>query len=506
MVARVATVAFHGIDVIPVDVQVQLASGLPAFTMVGLPDKIVNESRERVRAALTALGMGLPAKRITINLSPADILKEGSHFDLPIALGLIVAAGAIPAGCLDRCLSIGELALDGRLTGITGVLPAAMYAYRCQLNLACPAANGPEATLAGAGLDVLAAASLLDLVHYFQNNLCLPKPGPIKTQDSKTNSPDIAEIHGQKMAKRAMEIAAAGGHHMLMIGPPGAGKTMLAERMPGLLPPMDAEEALEVTLIRSITGMNRDIGLITQRPFRNPHHSASLAALVGGGQRVRPGEVSLAHSGILFLDELAEFSRMTLDALRQPMESGEVVIARANAHIVYPARFQLVGAMNPCRCGMIADPTRACSRAPRCGLDYQGRISGPLYDRIDLYVEILETAPSDLSHPSPTECSTEILERVLKARYIQAERYRDLCHASGRPVRINSDASSAVIDVCGRPDRAGQALLTQASENLKLSARAYYRTLRVARSIADLENSEAVRRIHVAEALVYRRL
>ncbi|MFZ2872485.1 YifB family Mg chelatase-like AAA ATPase, partial [Zavarzinia sp.] len=386
MVVRIRTVAFEGIEVVPVEVEVALAQGLPAFSVVGLPDKAVAESRERVRAALGAIGLGLPPKRITVNLAPADLPKEGSHFDLPIALGLMAALGLVPADELESYVALGELSLDGRLNPVAGVLNAAVAAGAEDRGLICPAASGPEAAWAG-NAAVLAPDSLIALVNHFKGTQLLDTPRPRPPADGGP-VPDLRDVKGQESAKRALEIAAAGGHHLLMIGPPGSGKSMLAARLPGLLPPLEPAEALELSLVQSVAGQLAGGTITRRRPFRDPHHSASQAALIGGGQRARPGEVSLAHRGVLFLDELPEFQRGVLDALRQPIESGRAVVARANAHVTYPARFQLVAAMNPCRCGQLADAGLACARAPKCAADYQSRLSGPLLDRFDLAVEV----------------------------------------------------------------------------------------------------------------------
>jgi magnesium chelatase family protein len=380
MVARVRTVAFHGVEVIEVETQVTIASGLPAFTVVGLPNKAVAESRERVRAALASLGLALPPKRITVNLAPADVLKEGSHFDLPVALGLLVAMEALPADELGGYTALGELALDGSLTSVAGVLIAALAAAGRGSGVICPAACGGEAAWAGE-VEIVAAPSLLAVVNHFKGTQLLPPPEPHLVA-SRSAALDLADVKGQESAKRVLEIAAAGGHNLLMVGPPGSGKSMLAARLPGILTPLEPAEALEVGMIQSVADGLRHGGLSRQRPFRDPHHSASLAALVGGGPRARPGEISLAHQGVLFLDELAEFNRTALEALRQPLETGRVTIARAQGHLTYPARFQLVAAMNPCRCGHFAE--LACGRAPRCAEEYQAKLSGPLVDRIDL--------------------------------------------------------------------------------------------------------------------------
>jgi magnesium chelatase family protein len=485
MVARVATVAFQGIDTLDIDVQVQMSGGMPTFTIVGLPDKAVAESRERVRSALGAMGLALPPKRITVNLSPADVLKEGSHFDLPIALGLLVAMGVIPADEMVRYMALGELALDGAITSVAGVLPAAIAASANDRGIVCPSAAGGEAAWAD-GIEVLAPASLIALINHFKGTQVLTPPEPLLAEDDGM-APDLIDIKGQETAKRALELCAAGGHNLLMLGPPGAGKSMLAQRLPGILPLLDPREALEVSMIHSIAGMLSNGRLSRRRPFRDPHHSASLAAMVGGGTRARPGEVSLAHNGVLFLDELPEFQRPTLEALRQPVESGAVAVARANAHITYPARFQLVAAMNPCRCGHLDDPS-----------------SGPLFDRIDLHVDVPAVSPADLSLPPPAEGSAQIRERVETARQVQADRYAHL--PEDRRIRTNAQADGKLLEEVATPDEPGRKLLAEASEALRLTARGYHRVLRVARTLADLDGAADVRRIHVAEALSYRRM
>ena len=504
MVQRVSTVAFEGIEVRPVDVQVQVAPGMPAFTIVGLPDKAVSEARERVRSALIASGLALPARRITINLAPADLPKEGSHYDLPIALGLMAAIGAIPHDALAGFTVLGELGLDGSISSVAGVLPAAIGANARGEGLMCPAQCGPEAAWASPDIEIIAVSSLIQLANHFKGTQVLSRPQP-KILEMEGVALDLADIKGQESAKRALEVAAAGGHNLLMVGPPGAGKSMLASRLPSILPPLTPAELLEVSMVASVAGEIKGGALTNRRPFRAPHHSASMPALVGGGLHARPGEVSLAHNGVLFLDELPEFTPQALDSLRQPLETGEVSIARANHRVTYPARFMLVAAMNPCRCGRADEPGYTCSRKPnaRCSADYGARISGPLLDRIDLHIEVPAVTAADLILPRPAEGSREVAERVAMARARQAARYT----AIGLPhIRSNAAVSATVLEDVAKPDGSGLTLLREAADAMRLSARGYHRVLRVARTLADLDGADKVGRIHLAEALSYRAL
>ena len=464
----------------------------------------MSEARERVRAALVASGLALPARRITVNLAPADLPKEGSHYDLPIALGLMAAMGAIPADALSGFTVLGELGLDGSITAVAGVLPAAIAANGRGEGLICPSACGPEAAWASPEMEITAAACLIQLANHFRGTQVLSRPQP-KIREFEERLLDLNDIKGQESAKRALEVAAAGGHNLLMVGPPGAGKSMLAARLPGILPQLTPAELLEVSMIASVAGEIEGGALTNRRPFRAPHHFASMAALVGGGLRAQPGEASLAHHGVLFLDELPEFQPHALDSLRQPLETGEVAIARANYRVTYPARFMLVAAMNPCRCGRANDPGFACKRGPsaRCAAEYQMRLSGPLLDRIDLNIEVPAVTAADLILPPPAEGSREVAERVARARERQAARYA----AIGLPhIRTNAAAQVSILEDVARPDAAGLALLRDATDAMRLSARGYHRVLRVARTLADLDGSDKVGRVHLAEALSYRTL
>ncbi len=488
-IARVRSFAFSGIDAVPVEVQVQISNGLPAFLIVGLADKAVAEARERVRAALTAMSLALPPKRILINLAPADLQKEGSHFDLAIALGVLSAMDVLPRDEVAGYAAIGELSLDGRINPVTGVLPAALGASALSLGLVCAAQQGGEAAWGGE-IEVLAAPDLLSLVNHFRGTQVLTPPElPGLAQPGR--APDLADVKGMETAKRAIEISAAGGHSLMLIGPPGAGKSMLAARLPGLLPDLSAAEALEVSAIHSVAGLLHEGKLVMRPPFREPHHSASQAAIIGGGPRAKPGEVSLAHRGVLFLDEMPELPRQSLEALRAPIETGRTTVARAAAHVTYPARFQLVAAMNPCRCGHLGDASRECGRAPKCGEDYMSKISGPMLDRIDLCVQVQPVPAREIARAPAGECSGTVSARIASCRSRQHARQDGLCNAE------------AGVEQLELADEARD-LAEKASERLRLSARGFTRMLRVSRTIADLAGSDQVARPHVAEALSYR--
>jgi magnesium chelatase family protein len=505
MVSRIHTVSFQGIDILPIDVQVQQSHGLPNMVIVGLADKAVAESKERVRSSFHAIGLDLPPKRIVVNLAPADLQKEGSHYDLPIALGALVTMGILDAVELEHYVILGELGLDGSIAKVAGILPAAIHANSRGLGLICPADCGPEAAWAG-DLKILAAPDLIALVNHFKGTQVLVQPQPSLEPHNGgplTSHPNLKDVKGQHLAKRALEVAAAGSHNLLMMGPPGSGKSMLASRLPGILPGLTPDEALEVTMIHSVSGDLPKEGLIRQRPYRDPHHSASLPALIGGGIRCKPGEISLAHRGILFLDELPEFNRPVLESLRQPLETGSVTIARANNHVTYPSQIQLVAAMNPCRCGFFGDKTRECTRAPRCAHEYQSKISGPLMDRFDIVIDVPEVKAAELLDAPTGECSTHVSQRINRSRTFQFDRLKSL--------GINRKLSNALVDnetlekiIVLSPS--SQTLLEKVLEKFRLSGRGYHRILRVSRTIADLDQSETIESCHLSEAVGYRRI
>ena len=504
MITKVASLAFNGIDIIDVDVQVQIEPGIPKFIIVGLADKTIAESKERVRAALSSIGLSLPAKKILINLAPADLVKEGSHFDLAISAGILASMGALPADEISNYLILGELSLDGNILPVSGVLPVAMGATARGKGLICSKSNGAEAAWSG-NENILAPGNLLELVNHFKGTQSLHQPSAGLFR-SDVNYPDLKDIRGQKVAKRALEIVAAGGHNLLMFGPPGAGKSMLAARLPGIMPELSSAEILECSTIASIAG-NLENGCLTkERPFRAPHHSCTVAAMVGGGagRRVKPGEISLAHNGVLFLDELPEFNTGVIEALRQPLETKKVLISRSGAHIEYPANFQLIAAMNPCKCGYLNDPFKACSRAPSCATSYQSKISGPILDRFDLHIEVGSFeegfAYEQILSVSGEERSTCVAKRVKRAHEIQSQRYE------GYNIRLNNELDGQLLIDYAIPADEGKDILNEAAKKFRLSMRAYNRVLRVARTIADLSGSNNVRKDHIAEALSYRQM
>ncbi|WP_370931549.1 YifB family Mg chelatase-like AAA ATPase [Bartonella sp. DGB1] len=503
MMSYIKTFAFRGVEAIPIEVQTLIANGKMGISVVGLPDKVVAESKERITAAFFSIGIKLPAKKIIVNLSPADLPKEGSHYDLPIALGILRAMEKLANFPLDKYYILGELALDASIKKINGALLAASKANAEKCGLICPELCKNELTWLNAPMDIIAAPNLLLLIEHLSGNQKLPEL--ILRKDEKINinnaGLDIADVKGQRQAKRALEIAAAGSHNLLFIGPPGAGKSMLASRLPSILPPLTRKELLETLVISSLAGsVDLDNIYSGQRPFRAPHHSASMAAMVGGGLKIRPGEVSLAHNGVLFLDELPEFAPKVLDSLRQLLETGEVSIARANYHLSYPARIQLIAAMNPCRCGRAGEEGYHCVRGEKCRLEYQSRLSAPLLDRIDLKVELPSVTIKELLIKEECETSVEIAARVQQARNIQQQRYKKLA----LPINCNAYCPSKYLEQILNLTPDGNKMINLLSNKLKISARSFHRIMRVARTIADLSAEEKCDAKHIAESAGYR--
>lgn len=485
--------ALNGVAAPEVVVEAHLANGLPSFTIVGLPDAEVKEARDRVRAAIQTARYEFPARRITVNLAPADLPKESGRFDLPIALGILAASGQIPADKLAEYEFAGELALTGELRPVRGALAMSLAASKAGRRFVLPQANADEAALIGDST-VFGAASLLAVCAHLGGHTLLPRH-PVPAHLQLAHYPDLADVKGQQPAKRALEIAAAGGHSLLMVGPPGTGKSMLASRLPGLLPPMDEASALEAAALQSLGSQGFQAERFGQRPYRAPHHTASAVALVGGGSDPRPGEISLSHNGVLFLDELPEFDRKVLEVLREPLENRRIVISRAARQAEFPAAFQLVAAMNPCPCGYRGHPSGRCRCTPDQVSRYAGKLSGPFLDRIDLIIEVPAVSQSELSAPAAGEDSARVRERVGRAHALQ--------HA--RQGRDNARLGSRELDAVAKLDGEGQQLLNLAMQRLDLSARAYHRILRVARTIADLAGSELIAAGHLAEAIQYRR-
>jgi magnesium chelatase family protein len=536
MVAQTKTFCYVGIEAIIINVEVKISAGNPSFIIVGLPDKAVGESKERVRAAILSTGLSWPYQRITVNLAPADFPKEGSHFDLAIAIGIMIEIGVLPQHLVDDFFMIGELSLGGNLCAVSGALSAAIGANQYDCGLICPVSNGQEAIWAGENINIIASPSLIAIINHLKGNQLLTRPQfNLSLLKPAIDYPDLKDVKGQERAKRCLEIAAAGGHNLMFMGPAGVGKTMLAKRLPSILPDLELSEILEINMLASVIG-NASGSLITTRPFREVHHSCSMAAMVGGGAKAKPGEISLAHNGVLFLDELPEFPRVVIDSLRQPLEDGKIIISRANFHVSYPAKFQFISAMNPCSCGYLGNPEKECKKAPQCGIDYQKRISEPVFDRIDLFITVenvslfkskaekdkqdqqksnsdkneskdSQTHNNQKEKPEENEKiddSASVRKRVLWAREIQKNRYKNELDMKDIS-KINSNIKGRLIEKFCILDKSAEVILADNIKRKDFSMRSLDRILKVARTIADLEDSEKILSHHISEALMYRK-